>query len=444
MRITTKYAYVGIGFMFILLLVFFSVSYAINIGSAELNTFYPNHVSGTPNFAAPGTESFWSGVPTVTVPLIASSNYPPSGATQEVQAQMAWTSSTPVPELLVKLQFPNYGHGASYSAPSPVYVNNSVAIPPGTVINSSALGSGASPMYQNLSCTNQFSSCFGNVYPQDTGLLPLAVGTNYIYPEQVSVILGMSPGANTDAWYNVSYKPKMVMGTAGALDTGSGGQVEIWTWSSNPTDNSPSDAGYPGLYFPNGTVASTAGFGQPANMSYAIDGYANASAYYQLGGLPYSNHFLYINNPALETNDLSSVGHVSYYMNPYEVQSKGVLNPTTNTWTVEFARALTTPPNNGENNYQLQMNPNNPNNYYVSFEINQGQASETYLLYYGSVSFWWRFNFEHTPGYVGYNQQYGANAVYAMSAILVAITLGTLYERSRKGSSLPHGRMLQA
>ncbi len=432
MRLTSKYFYVCTIFVFILALIFFTTSFLINVASTEANTFYLKDVNAAPNFANPGSESFWSSVPTISVPLIPSSNYPPSGATQQVKAQMAWTSSTNPPELLVKLQFANYGNSASYASPANVYVNNSLGVP----------GSSPIPMYQNLSCTNQFSSCFGSTYPQDTGLLPLATGSTYVYPEQAAIIFGMTPGANTDAFYNVSYKPKMVMGTAGALDTGSGGQAEMWLWSSNPTDNSPNDAGYPGMYFPNGTVASTADFGQPANMSYAIDGYMNASAFYQLGGLPYSNQFLYINNPGLETNDLSGIGHVSYYMNPYEVQAKGVYNPSTNTWTVEYARALSTPSNNGENNYQLQMNPNNPSNYYVAFEINQGQASESYLMYYGSVSFWWRFNFQHTPGYVGYNQQYGSNAVYALSGILAAISLGTLYERSRKGSPLPYGRML--
>lgn len=432
MRLTTKYFWVCMTFVFVLALIFFTTSFLINVGSTEINTFYLKQVNGTPNFATPGSESFWSSVPTINVPTIPSSNYPPSGATQQVKVQMAWTTATSTPELLVKLQFANSGSGPSYASPANVYVNNSLGVP----------GSSPTPMYQNLTCTNQFSSCFGGVYPQDTGLVPLATGLSYVYPEQAAVILGIAPGANTDAWYNVSYKPKMVMGTAGALDTGSGGQAEMWLWSSNPTDNSPQDTGYPGLTFPNGTTATTADFGMPAGMSYAIDGYMNASEFYQLGGLPYSNQFLYINNPTLETSDLSSVGHVSYYLNPYEVQAKGAYNSATNTWTVEYARALTTPPNNGENNYQLQMNPNNPSNYYIAFEINQGQASETYLMYYGSVSFWWRFNFQHTPGYVGYNQQYGSNAVYALSGMLAALALSTLYEKSRKGNLLPYGRVL--
>ncbi len=419
-------------FVLVLAIVFFTVSFLINVESTQINTFDVKEVSGVPNFSNPGGESFWGSVPTVTVPLIASSNYSPSGATQDVKVQIAWTSSTSSPELLIKLVFANYGSGPSYASPIPFYVNNSLVNP----------DAGVSQAYQNFSCTNQYSSCFGSLYPQDIGLMPLATGSNYVYPEQASVVLGMSPGANTDAWYNVSYKPKMVMGTAGALDTGSGGQSEVWLWSSNPTDNATQDTGYPGLTYPNGTAVNTADFGLPAHASYAIDGYMNSSEFYQIGGLPNSSQFLYINNPALATNNVSSIQRVSYYMNPFEVQAKGMYNPSANTWTVEYARSLTTSSAHGESNYQAQFNPNNPNNYYIAFEVNQGQASETYLLYYGSVSFWWRLNFQGTPGYVGYNQNYGSNAVYSVTGILAALFLTYSIDKSRHGNPLPFGRIV--
>ena len=431
MRLTTKYFFVGLTFVLVLALVFFTVSFLLNVESTQINTFYVKEVNGTPNFSNPGGESFWGNVRTVTVPMIASSNYPPSGATNNVKVQIAWTGSTATPELLIKLVFSNYGSGPSYASPVPFYVNNSLANPNG----------GVSQAYQNFSCTNQFSSCFGSFYPQNMGLLPLATGTSYVYPEQSSVLLGMSPGANTDAWYNVSYKPKMVMGTAGALDTGAGGQSEVWLWSSNPTDNATQDAGYPGLTYPNGTSVSTAAFGLPSHASYAIDGYMNSSAFYQIGGLPNSSQFLYINNPSLETNNVSSVQRVSYYMNPFEVQAKGHYDSNSNTWTVEYVRSLTTSSANGESNYQAQFNPNNPNNYYIAFEVNQGQASETYLLYYGSVSFWWRLNFQGTPGYVGYNENYGSNAMYSMVGILAALFVTYTFEMSRRRNPIPFGRI---
>ncbi|HVB12206.1 MAG TPA: hypothetical protein VNE86_03670, partial [Nitrososphaerales archaeon] len=344
MRLTTKYFFVGVALVLSLTLIFFTASFLINSESSQINTFYVSKVNGVPNLATPGSESFWQSVPSTTVPLIPSSNYPPSGATGTVGVQIAWTNATASPELLIKLKFSNYGNGPSYSSPLNFYVNDT-AYPNGLV----------TPAYQNMSCTSQFSSCFQNLYPQDIGTLPLATGSNYIYPEQSTVLLGMTPGGNTDGWYAVSYKPKMVMGTAGALGTGSGGQSELWLWSSNPTDNSTSDANYPGLSYPNGTALSTSSFGLTPRASYAIDGYANASAFYQIGGMPGSSQFLYVNNPALETNNLSSITSVSGLMNPFEVQSKGVYDPTTNTWTVEYARSLLTSPLNGESAYQEQL-----------------------------------------------------------------------------------------
>jgi len=423
MRLTTKYFFVGVALVISLALIFFTVSFLINSASNQINTFYVSKISGVPNFANPGGEQFWSGVPTTTVPLIPSSNYPPSGATPTVSVQIAWTTATSTPELLVKLKFSNYGSGPSFASPTPVFVNDTAYLP-GKVMQA----------YQNFSCTSQFSSCFGNIYPQDMGTLPLAIGPSFVYPEQASVLMGMTPGANTDAWYAVSYKPKMVMGTAGALDTGSGGQGEFWMWSSNPTDNSSQDVGYPGLKYPNGTALSTASFGLPEHSSYAVDAYVNASGFYQLGGMPNSSQYLYLNNPSLETANLSSITSTANLWNPFEVQAKGAYDPGSNTWTVEYARSLTTSSQFGQNAFQQQFNVNNTNNYYIAFEINQGQASETYLIYYGSVSFWWRLNFQGTPGYVGYNNQYRSIlkdnfTIISSSLLILYLILSEVYRR---------------
>jgi hypothetical protein len=439
MRRTTRYFFVGMGVVIFLVLVFFTVSFLINSASDESSTFYVQKVTGTLNFANPGGETFWGGVPTINVPLIASSNYPPSGATSHVSVQIAWSNSTGVAQLFVKLKFQNaaggstYGTSTAYTASSLLpYVNSSdLTYPKQTIV----------PMYQNLSCTNQYSPCFGGFYPQDAGYLPLATGTSYVYPEQATVILGIAPGANTDAWFAVSYKPKMVPGTAGALGTGSGGAAELWTWSSNPTDNSTSDSGYPGLRFPNGTALNTASFGLPSRASYAMDGYANVSDYYQIGGMPNSSQFLYINNPSLETDNITTIGPVFNIMNPFEVQAKGVYDSGSNSWTVEFMRNLTTSSANGENAYQQQFDPNNPHNYYIAFEVNQGGASETYLLYYGSISFWWRLNFRGTPAYVGYNNQYGAitdeSGVSLLGVLLVSLMLISYCTKRSNVGGLP-------
>lgn len=256
------------------------------------------------------------------------------------------------------------------------------------------------------SCLYPTSSCYGGLYPQDVGFYQLAQGTQYTYPEQATVILGIVPGANTSGWYQVSYKPKLIPGTSGALQTGSGGSAELWTWSSNPTDNSSQDAGYPGLKYPNGTAVSTANFGLPQHASYAIDGYANSTSYYQIGGIPGSSQFPYINTAGLYG---PSANVTTQFMNPFMVQAKGVYNAQSNTWTVEYVRALSTSAlsSHGEDSYQLQMNPKSTSDYYIAFEISQGNGSETYLIYYGSVSFWWAFNFQANNGFVGYDNQYG-------------------------------------
>ena len=383
--------------MFILFISMFTVSYAINAYSAQLSTIYVPKVNGVPNLGNPGSESFWSGVATESVPLIPSSNYPPSGETNIAHVQMAWTNATGTALLILKITFPNYGSSPSYAGPSIPELNDT-----GNPANTQF------PMYDS-SCLYPTSSCYGGQYPQDVEFYQLAQGTHYTYPEQVNVLLGINPGGNTSGWYSVSYKPKMVPGTTGALGTGSGGSAEMWTWASNPTDNSSLDTGYPGMTYPNGTTVSTADFGLQAHSSYAIDGYTNSTSYYEIGGLPGSSQFPYINTKGLYGQNVSSMTGVNQFMNPFLVQSKGVYNAHSNTWTVEFVRALSTTAlsHYGENQYQLQMNPKSSSDYYIAFEVNQGMGSETYLTYYGSVSFWWGFNFQTTSGFPGYSNEFG-------------------------------------
>ena len=406
MRRTSKYFWVGVTWVAFLFVTMFTLSFVINAYSSELTTIYVPKVNSGPNLGSPGSEGFWANVATESVPLIPSSNYPPSGETALVKVQMAWTNVTGTPELMVLLTFPNFGSSPSYG------YGSAGAVP---TLNDTGNPAGRTfPMY-NQSCLYPSCSSYGGIYPQDVGFYQLAQGPQYTYPEQATVLLGIHPGAGTDGWYQVSYKPKLIPGTSGALQTGSGGAAELWTWSSNPTDNGSQDSGYPGLTFPNGTAVSTSSFGLPPHASYAIDGYANSTSYYQVGGLPGSSSTPYINTRGLYGQDLSSMTGVSQFMNPFMVQSKGVYNSQKNTWTVEFVRALSTASlsNHGENNYQLQMNPSSASDYYIAFEINQGQGSETYLTYYGSVSFWWAFNFQGNNGFAGYDNQYGHPAQHS-------------------------------
>lgn len=422
MRRTTRYFFVGMSLVIIYALVFFSVSFLINVGSNQISTIYVAQVNGAPNLTNPGSEPFWSKLQTYTVPLIEANSYPgsPSGYTDTVQVQMAWTNVTGTADLLVKMTFANYC--PSYiSSCGPSY-GSSVSTP---VVNNTSYPNGKlSPMYANSSCLYTFSSCYGGFYPQDVGFLPLAIGSNYIYPEQAIVMLGITPGALADTWYAISYKPKMVLGTTGALGTGGGGNAELWLWSSNPTDNSSLDSGYPGMHYPNGSAVSTAAFGLPARASYAIDGYTNASSFYQIGGLPGANssQFPFINTAGTETSNASTVSLAGGLMNPFEVQAKGVYN--SGSWTVEYVRALSTPSALGENQYQMQINPNQAGNYHIAFAVSQGQASQTYLIYYNSVSFWWAYNFVspsgfNSPAYVGNT----TTSSVPLSSIMVAVFL---------------------
>lgn len=394
MRRDTKYFAVGTVFLVLLLGVFMSTSYIINVGSDQVSTIYVTRVNGSPNFSNPGSEPFWSSVPTYSVPMIESISYTgsPAGGTTEANVQMAWTDSSGQAELLIRMAFDAPGGFAANPPPLGIPMLNDT------------LRNRVFPMY-NSSCAYQFSRCFGGSYPQDVGFIPLATGPSHRYPEQAIVILGMAPGAKTNGWYQVSYKPKMVPGTSGALGTGSGGAAEFWIWSRGPTDNSSSDLAYPGVAYPNGTAVDPSVFGMPRHASYALDGYANSSSFYQIGGMPPSAQYPIINTPQLMTANYTSITDFSHVMNPFEVQAKGQY--INGQWVVEFVRPLVTPGAYGENRFQLQMNPASGQNYFISFAVSQESASQTYLIYYNSVSFWWRFNFQGASGFNGYSSNYG-------------------------------------
>jgi hypothetical protein len=427
MRRTTKYFFVGMTLAIGYAIIFLSVSFLINSGSAQLSTIYVPKVNGVPNFSGPGgvgSESFWNTVQAHPIPLEQSVPYPgsPAGYTNTVTVKMAWTDSSGTPELMILMTFPNAGSGANWNGNQPVPIVNS------TLQNYKGSNS---PMFPNATVaefcgTNTNASnprCLGVAYPGNT-ILPLAIGPKYIYPEQASVLLGIAPGAGTDNWYQVSYKPKMVEGTSGALSTGTGGAAEMWTWASNPTDNNSLDTGYPGIKFPNGTNMDPSDFGMPKRASYAIDGYTNGSSYYQIGGMPNSSPWPFVNEAYLENSNLSQIGPVVSAWNPFEVQAKATYNSGANTWTVEFVRNLTTTSANGENSVQEQLNPKAPYNYHIAFAVSQGQLSQTYLVYYNSVSFWWAFNFVSPSGFNP--SQYTANSSFApYSGLIVAFFLIT-------------------
>ena len=268
--------------------------------------------------------------------------------------------------------------------------------------------------------------------------MPLEQGPQYVYPEQAIVMLGIAPGANVSVWYGVSYKPKLVLGTTGALGTGTGGAAEMWIWSRSPTDNASNDQAYPGLKYPNGTSLTTTSFGLPQRASYAIDGYTNATSFYQIGGLPNSTFmFPYINTPQFYDGNLSGVS-ASPIMNPFEVQAKGAVPASQGgNWVVEFVRPLLTSTSQGENKYQLEMNQNSMDNYHISFAVSQEGLSQTYLTYYDSVSFWYNFNFNTNSGLNGYTNQ-GEYALLNHSSLGGVLAIAALFLYSARKSELPY------
>jgi hypothetical protein len=413
MKLTTKVFFIGFAFVLILAGIFFTVDYLVNNASSNIQTIFVPLVSGAPDLNNPGSESFWSSASSYKVYLEPSLAFTGStaGKTSIVTVKMAWINS-PTPELVALLSFANVGSGPSYSN-NPPLINFSGKI---------------TPLIPNPSCsyniTGNSTSCFGGFYPQDVGNFPLYYNSSYNYPEQASIWWGLAPGANTTTFFEVSYKPKMVLGTSGTLGTGSGGAAEIWTWSSNPTDNSSNDKGYPGIFFANGTAVYPQNFGMPTDESYAIDGYTNGSSYFQIGGIP-PRSIIPVANTLAAMNFTNSHIASSSLFNPFEVQAHGVYSSSSNSWKVEFVRPLITSANLGENTLQEQFNPNVGQTYYVAFSVTQGNAGEAFLQYYNSVSFWWQLRLQRGSG-LGYSVSTNYSGDDGLSFLLSTFTVVAL------------------
>src|SRR5579875_2010870 len=190
MRTTTRYFFVGFAMVVVFVLIFFTASFLINVSSDQASTFYVPEVSGTLNFANPGSESFWALVPTKNVPLIASSNYPPSGMTPNAQVQIAWTNYGGTPQLLVKMKFVNAAGGSQFGT-STAYI----ASPLFPYVNDTAYPSGkVMPMYQNLSCTSQFSAAMAEFIPRTQDICHLRLEAVMYTQSKLSWCLELRPG----------------------------------------------------------------------------------------------------------------------------------------------------------------------------------------------------------------------------------------------------------
>jgi hypothetical protein len=198
-----------------------------------VGTITSYRVSGSLNFADPGSEQFWSAIPWTNVSLAASVS-PGGGHTSNVEVKSAndgfnifmlyrWTDSNP-----------------SYLADNELFRAANGSLEPLTP----ALTQNVTQLYYN---------------------------STYYYPDRVAML--WSVGGNS----SMQQSPQMQLGSDGAI---TGGAAEIWHWQSNPTDNSPNDTGFPGGY--------TDPAGKPIypmdNLSFAEDDYTNTTGFFVIGG----------------------------------------------------------------------------------------------------------------------------------------------------------------
>jgi hypothetical protein len=191
-------------------------------------------VSGAPNYASPGNETFWTAIPWTNVSLSASVS-PGGGHTPYVLVKSANDGFN----IYVLFQWPDQV-GPSFGSSSEIYTANNGTLLP--------------------------------LNPEDTShVAQLYYNSTYYYPDRVAVLWYLGSSGQQQQ------SPAMQLGSSGAI---TGGAAEIWHWQSNPTDNSPNDTGFPGGYTdPTGRAIYPAD-----NASFAEDDYTNTTGFYVIGG----------------------------------------------------------------------------------------------------------------------------------------------------------------
>jgi hypothetical protein len=223
-------------------------------GSAAMQTTFTTitsyRVSGTPDYNAPGNESFWSQIGWTNVSLVASVA-PGGGKTSSVLIKSANDGFN-----IYALFRWKDSQGPSYGNSSEVFMSGGKEIP----LN-----------YSNTQIANQ-----------------LAYNATYYYPDRAAML-----------WYigNLTQRdqvaPQMQLGTNGAI---SAGTANIWHWQSNPTDSSSNDFNYPGGY----TDLKGNPIFPPNKSSFAEDDYTNTTMFSPIPGNvsgalnldPYANPFI--------------------------------------------------------------------------------------------------------------------------------------------------------
>ncbi len=288
-------------------------------GPARGQSAYPNvlsyRVDGAVNYSNPGGEGFWQGIPWTDAPLVASIS-PGGGHTPDVRVKSANDGY----DVIVLMQW-NDSAGPSFESNDELW-----QAPNGTL------------MLLN---------------PEDTlNVTQLYYNATYYYQDRAAVLwfLPQSLGRQQT--------PAMMLGSDGAI---TGGAAEIWHWQSNPTDNNPQDAGFPGGY-----TDSAGNTIYPAdNLSFAEDDYTNMTGFFTTPG------YFGAGAPNLAPE-----------MDPFLVHVGSSYSNATKQWTVEMVRSFTTSQGTP---YCVQLAAGST--YYTAFAVWNGRLGES--AGYKSVSGWY-------------------------------------------------------
>ena len=271
-------------------------------------------VSGAPNYASPGNETFWDAIPLTNVSLSASV-VPGGGRTPYVLVKSANDGFN----VYVLFQWPDQV-GPSFGSQSEIYVASNGTLLP---LNS-----------------------------EDTShVVQLYYNSTYYYPDRVAVLWYLGSSSQKQQ------SPAMQLGSSGAI---TGGAAEIWHWQSDPTDNSPSDSGFPGGY----TDPSGRSIYPADNVSFAEDDYTNTTGFYVIGG-----------------SFGAGSPNIDPYADPYIVHVGNSFSNITKAWTVEMVRSFTAE----DSQYRVQLQAGST--FYVAFAVWNGLLGES--AHIKSVSAWY-------------------------------------------------------
>lgn len=336
-----------------------------DVSTAGITSF---KVSGSANYTNPGGEAFWKSIPWTSAPLAASVS-PGGGKTANVSVKSANNGF----EVFVLFRW------KVALAPSFESQNELYRAPNGSLLSLPAPGPGAN-------------------------ITQLFYNSTYFYQDRVAALWFIANASSRQD------SPKMELGTNGAI---TGGAADIWFWQANPSDNSKSDAGYPGGY----TDPTGRAIFPPNNASFAENDYTNTTGFWVTGG-----------------SFGADAPNLDPYASPYVVLAASSYSSANKTWTVEMTRTFTT----DDPNYRVQLTPGF--SYYVAFGVWQGAVGESAEI--KSVSQWYQLTISNSsPATVpvaapsqGVTPLLAASV--AIGTALVGFVIGSLAMSYRKE---PHG-----